>query len=54
MNSTPSRLEQHLARLLPTTPPPTVGRNPLQPRAKVDFVYLTGADQDRLDDTVRQ
>lgn len=54
MNSTPSRLEQRLARLLATTPRPSGRRNALQPKAKVDFVYLTEADQDRLDDTVRR
>ena len=51
-NSTPSRLEQRLARLLATTPPPAAGRNLSRPGVKVDFVYLSEADQHRLDDTI--
>jgi len=54
VTSTPSRLEQRLARLLATTPPPTVRRNPSQPKAKVDFVYLTEADQDLLANSIRR
>ncbi len=53
MNSTQSRLEHRLARLLASTSPPTVP-SASQPKAKVDFVYLTEADQDRLDDAIRQ
>lgn len=53
VNSTPSRLEQRLARLLATTPPPAVACNPSQTKGRVDFVHLTEADQDRLDDTTR-
>lgn len=52
VNSTPSRLEQRLARLLATTPPPVAGPNLSRPGVKVDFVYLPEADQDRLDDTI--
>lgn len=52
VNSTPSRLEQRLARLLATTPPPDAGRNLSQPAVRVDFVYLSEADQGRLDDTI--
>ncbi|MGE3412858.1 MAG: hypothetical protein AB7L91_11605 [Dehalococcoidia bacterium] len=54
MTSTPSRLEQRLERLLATTPPPTVRPNPSQSKAKVDFVYLTEADQDLLTDSIRR
>jgi len=45
-------LEQRLERLLATTPPPTVQRSPSQ--AKVDFVYVTEADQDLLTDSIRR
>lgn len=54
VNTTHSRIEQRLARLLAATPPPTVGSNLSRPRAKVDFVYLTEADQDRLDETISE
>jgi hypothetical protein len=54
VTSTPSRLEQRLARLLATTLPPTVRRNPSRPKAKVDFVYLTEADQDLLANSIRR
>ncbi len=49
VNTTPSRIEQRLAWLLAATPPPTAGNNLSRSRAKVDFVYLTEDDQDRLD-----
>jgi hypothetical protein len=52
VTSTPSRLEQRLERLLVTTPPPTVRRNPSRPKARVDFVFLTEADQDLLADSI--
>mgnify|MGYP000995907142 FL=1 len=52
MTSTPSRLEQRLERLPATTPPPTVRRNPSRPKARVDFVFLTEADQDLLADSI--
>lgn len=52
VNTTPSRIEQRLARLLAATPPPTAGSTLSRPRAKVDFVYPTESDQDRLDDII--
>jgi hypothetical protein len=54
VTSTPSRLEQRLERLLVTTPPPTVRRNPSRPKARVDFVFLAEADQDLLTDSIRR
>lgn len=54
VTSTPSRLEQRLERLLVTTPPPTVRRNPSRPKARVDFVFLAEADQDLLTNSIRR
>lgn len=52
MKNTRSRLEKRLAQLLATTPPLAARPAPGQPR--IDLVYLSGADQDRLDTCLRE
>jgi len=47
-----SRAEARLARLLATTPPPAVGT--AAEKVQIDFVYLSEADQDRLDNSIRE
>jgi len=52
MQNTRSRVEARLARMLASTPPPPARRSPASPR--VDLVYLTEDDQQRLEETLRE
>lgn len=52
MQNTRSRLEKRLARLLTTSAPFAARTAPGQPR--IDVVYLSGTDQDRLDRCLRE
>ena len=47
-----SRAEARLARLLATTPLPAAGTS--AEKVQIDFVYLSEADQDRLDNSIRK
>lgn len=51
VKNTLSRLEKRLARLLATTPP---SARPSTGPARIDVVYLSEADQDRLDRCLRE
>ncbi|NYI47936.1 hypothetical protein BJ993_005082 [Nocardioides aromaticivorans] len=51
MKNTLSRLEKRLARLLATTPR---SARPSTGPARIDVVYLSEADQDRLDRCLRE
>jgi hypothetical protein len=52
VQNTRSRLEKRLAQLLATTLPLAARPTPGQPL--IDVVYLSGADQDRLDRCLRE
>lgn len=52
MKNTSSRLETRLAQLLATTPP-VAARHTAEHR-KVDLVYLSPADQERLNNSLRE
>lgn len=52
MQNTRSRVEARLARMLATTPPQATRTSPAS--ARVDLVYLTEDDQQRLDETIRE
>jgi hypothetical protein len=51
MQKIQSRAEARLARLLATTPPPVAGT--AAEKVQIDLVYLSDADQDRLDNSIR-
>lgn len=51
MKNTRSRLEKRLAQLLVTTAPLAARPAPGQ---RIDVVYVSGADQDRLDRCLRE
>lgn len=56
MQNTRSRLEQRLARLLATAPPSAMAPTSADAAAdefRVDFGYLSEADQRRLDASIR-
>jgi hypothetical protein len=52
VQNTRSRLETRLAQFLATTPPPDA--HLAKGQARIDVVYLSGADQDRLDRCLRE
>ena len=52
MQNTRSRVEARLARMLATTPPQVTHTSPAS--ARVDLVYLTEDDQQRLEETIRE
>lgn len=52
MENLRSRVEQRLARLLTTTPPPTPGAA-TEATPRIDFVYAGETDRSRLEDSVR-
>ncbi|MEV5003930.1 hypothetical protein [Nocardioides sp. LML1-1-1.1] len=52
MQNTRSRLEKRLAQFLATTPPSDA--HPATGQARIDVVYLSGDDQDRLDRCLRE
>lgn len=51
MQNTRSRLETRLARLVAAAPPPTAPRP--TGHTKIDLVYLSEEDQERLDSRLR-
>ena len=52
MQNTRSRVEERLARMLATTPPKLTRTSPAS--ARVDLVYLTEDDRQRLEETLRE
>jgi len=51
VNNVRSRLEARLARFLPGTPP--LSEAATTPTVRLDLVYLSGDDQDRLNNLLR-